>query len=143
MSDLTLDAATAIAKAAFDVGRAAGVTAMTVVVTDAGGHIRLALRADGVGTFGVRIALGKCRSALGFGRSTLALGKAFTDPVKVAALTAVTDGEFLPIGGGVRIKSADGAVIGAAAAAGSSPENDDAFILAGLKAAGLETDPSA
>lgn len=140
MSALSLDAASQIAEAAFAAGRDAGVGAMTVVVTDAGGHIRLAMSGDGVGTFGVRIALGKCRSALGFGRSTMTLSKLFDDPLKVAALTAVTDGEFLPIGGGVRIKGADGAVIGAAAAAGSLPQNDEAFILAGLRATALGTD---
>ena len=140
MPALSLDAATQIAHAAFDAGKATGVTAMTVVVTDNGGNIRLALSADGVGTFGVKIAVGKCRSALGFARSTMTLSQQFDDPVKVAALTAVTGGEFLPIGGGVRINDKDGSVIGAAAAAGSSPQNDEAFILAGLRAAGLDTD---
>jgi glc operon protein GlcG len=140
MSALSLDAARQIADAAFAEGHAAGVDAMTVVVTDPGGHIRLAMSGDGVGTFGVRIALGKCRSALGFCRSTMTLSQQFDDPLKVAALTAVTDGDFLPIGGGVRIKASDGAVIGAAAAAGSSPQNDEAFILAGLRSADLSTD---
>jgi uncharacterized protein GlcG (DUF336 family) len=140
MTTLTLDAATQIAKGAFDAGRAAGVSALTVVVTDPGGHIRLALRADGVGNFGVRVAHGKCKTALGFARSSMSISQGFTDPTKVAGLVGVTDGDFLPFGGGVRILSEDGVVLGGAAAAGSSPENDEQFILAGLKAAGFGTD---
>jgi uncharacterized protein GlcG (DUF336 family) len=140
MTDLTLDAATQIAQATFAEAAAVGVTAVTVVVTDPGGHIRLAMRADGVGNFGVQVAHGKCKTALGFARSSMALSKVFADAARVAALTAVTGGDFLPIGGGVRVKTADGQVIGAAAAAGSSPENDELFILAGLRAAGFETD---
>jgi uncharacterized protein GlcG (DUF336 family) len=140
MTDLNLDAAAKIAQGAFAAGAAVGVTTISVVVTDPGGHIRLAMRGDGVGNFGVSVAHGKCKTALGFANSSMALSKGFTDAGKVAALAAATGGDFLPIGGGVRVKTADGKVIGAAAVAGSSPENDESFILAGLRAAGFETD---
>lgn len=135
---LTLELASRIAHAALAAGAAENVTALSVVVTDAGGHLRVALRADGVGIFGVDVAHAKAATALGFNRATLQLAKVFgTNPSAVAALTAATGGRFLPIGGGVLIHDTEGNVLGAAAVAGSAPENDERFIIAGVLAAGL------
>ncbi len=135
---LPLATALAIAQAALDAGRAENVHALTVVVTDTGGHLRVALRADGVGTFGVDIAHAKAMTALGFGRSSMQIAKGLgTNPAVVAGLTAATGGRFLPIGGGVLIRDATGTLLGAAAAAGSAPENDEKFIVSGVRAAGL------
>lgn len=53
---LTLETATKIALAALDVGRKENVIALSVVITDPGGHIRVAMRGDGVGIFGIDIA---------------------------------------------------------------------------------------
>ncbi len=135
---LSLEVALQIARAALDAGRAENVHALTVVVTDAGGHLRVALRADGVGTFGVDIAHAKAMTALGLGRSSMLVAKSLgANASVVAGLTAATGGRFLPIGGGVLIRDASGALLGAAAAAGSAPENDEKFIASGVRAAGL------
>ena len=64
---LTLDLASEIARTAFRDGQARGLKVMSVVITDPGGHIRLAMRSDAQGNFGIDTALGKARSALGFG----------------------------------------------------------------------------
>ena len=135
---LTLKIATQIAQAALAAGAAENVTALSVVVTDAGGHLRVAMRADGVGTFGIDVAHAKASTALGFNRASMQLAKAFAaNPSSVAALTAATGGRFLPIGGGVLIHDSDGNLLGAAAVAGSAPENDEKFVIAGVQAAGL------
>lgn len=84
------------------------------------------------------IAHAKCETALGFGRSSLASSQVFTDPARVAALTAVTGGRFLPLGGGVLVADAAGELLGAAAAAGGLPEADHELIVAAVSAAGLE-----
>ena len=134
---LTLDLATEIARAAFADGEARGLKTMSVVVTDPGGHIRLAMRSDAQGNFGVDTALGKARSALGFGRSSWSLQKTFVDPCGVAAITAATGGAFVPLGGAVVVQR-DGETIGAASISGGMPDVDHDIIAAAVAAAGLQ-----
>jgi uncharacterized protein GlcG (DUF336 family) len=135
---ITLHIANRIAVAAFEEGKARGVLHMSVVVTDASGAIRVAMRGDGVGTFGVDIAKGKAATALGFNTSSLQLGEWFGQNVAATAgLAAVTDGQFLPLGGGVIVQDEAGVTIGAAAVAGGAPETDHAVVVAAVKAVGL------
>lgn len=133
---IKLETATEIARIAFAEGVSCGVTVMSVVVTDPGGHIRLAMRSDTQGNFGVDTALGKARTALGFNRSSLHLSKVFTDPCGVAALSGATQGAFVPLGGGVVIQH-DGMTVGAAAVSGGLPDVDDKIIRVAIKAVGL------
>ena len=133
---LTLATARSIADTAFAEGEKRGVTVMSVVVTDAGGHVRLAMRSDSQGIFGVDTALGKARTSLGFNRTSLHLSKIFTDPCAVAAITAATGGAFVPLGGGVVVQDG-GVTIGAAAVSGGLPDVDEAIIVAAVEAAGL------
>jgi uncharacterized protein GlcG (DUF336 family) len=138
---MSLDLSTAlkIAQAALEAGRAENIVALSAVVTDAGGNIRVALRADGVGMYGVDIAHAKAQTSLGFNRSSMQLAKVFGgNPGAVAALSGVTGGRFLPLGGGVPIRDVAGTIVGAAAVSGSSPENDERFIVAAIRAHGLQ-----
>ena len=134
---ITLDAAIKISQVAIEEGRKRGVPNMAVAVVDAGGALRLALRTDGQGFFGIDIARGKAVSALGFNRATLQLAQMFSDPVKVAGIVAATGGQFVPIGGGVLVQNEAGVTLGAAAVAGGMPEVDEAIVSAGVLAAGL------
>ena len=133
---ITLAEAQAVATAAFAEAAKVDLTVMSLVITDTGGFIRLAMRSDSQGTFGIDTALGKARTALGFNRSSLFLSKVFTDPCGVAALSGATHGAFTPLGGGVVIQR-DGVTIGAAAISGGLPEVDDAMIRAALDACGF------
>ncbi len=133
---LTLDIATDIARFALAEGPRRGVKVMSVVVTDPGGHIRLAMRSDAQGNFGIDTALGKARSALGFGRSSWSLQKTFVDPCGVAAITAATGGAFVPLGGAVVVQR-DGVTIGAASISGGMPDVDHDIIIAAVESVGL------
>lgn len=133
---ISLDTATELARVAFAEGLKQNLVVMSVVVTDPGGHIRLAMRSDAQGIFGVDTALGKARSALGFNRSSLLLSKTFVDPCGVSAITAATRGAFVPLGGGVVLQK-DGVTIGAAAISGGMPDVDDAIVRAAAEAVGL------
>lgn len=133
---VALATATQIAQTAFAEGEKHNVTVMSVVITDAGGHIRLAMRSDAQGIFGVDTATGKARTALGFNRTSLHLSKIFTDPCAVAAITAATGGAFVPLGGGVVVQL-DGVTVGAAAVSGGLPDVDEAIIVVAVEAAGL------
>lgn len=133
---ISLDTASEIARLAFADGAKRGLLVMGVVVTDPGGHIRLAMRSDAQGIFGIDTALGKARTALGFNRSSLLLSKTFVDPCGVAALSGATQGAFVPLGGGVVLQK-DGVTIGAAAVSGGMPDVDDEIIRAAAAAVGL------
>lgn len=133
---ITLAAAQDVARIAFIEGEKQGVTVMSVVITDPGGHIRLAMRSDSQGIFGIDTATAKARTALGFGRSSYALSKVFVDPCGVASLSGATGGAFLPLGGGVVVQK-DGVTVGAAAISGGMPDVDDALIRQALEAAGF------
>lgn len=133
---ITLETAAEIARIAFADAPGRGVTVMSVVVTDPGGHIRLAMRNDAQGNFGIDTALGKARSALGFNRSSWSLQKTFVDPCGVAAITAATGGAFVPLGGAVVVQK-DGVTIGAASISGGMPNVDHDIIVAAVEAVGL------
>jgi len=135
---ISLDTASAIARTAFAEGEKQGLMVMSVVVTDPGGHVRLAMRSDAQGIFGVDTALGKARSALGFNRSSLLLSKTFVDACAVSAITAATRGAFVPLGGGVVIQQ-DGVTVGAAAISGGMPQVDHDLIVAAVESVGLTT----
>jgi uncharacterized protein GlcG (DUF336 family) len=135
---LKLDQAMAIAQGALASGKQEQVHALSVVVTDPGGCVRCAMRADDVGNFGIDIALAKAVTALGFGMSSAQIASVLgANPAAVAGIIGATGGRFLPIGGGVLIRDATGLLLGAVGVAGSTPENDARFAAQGVRDAGL------
>ena len=134
---ITLADARKIADAALVAGETRGLK-ISVVVTDPGGHIRLAMRTDAQGIFGVETATAKAISALGFNRPTLALTPLFT-PQATAAITAATGGRFAPLGGGVVVIDRQGIIVGAAAISGGLPEVDHEIIIGAVEACGFKT----
>ena len=138
MTDITHRAAKTIIDAAFAGATARGLAAVTVVVTDIGGAIRAAERSDNAGPFGVDIARAKARTAIGMRRSSLKVAAVFGDkPATVTGLNAAVGGDFLPLGGGVVVIDAEGAVVGGAAVAGGTPDADHEIIVAAVAAACL------
>ena len=133
---ISLETACKIAQLAFSEGARRDVVNMSVVITDPGGHIRVAMRADGQGIFGIDTATGKAVTALGFNRSTLKMKEVF-DASATAAITAATGGRFVPLGGGVVIQDGDHNTIGAGGVSGGPPAVDDEIIIAAVEAAGL------
>ena len=135
-----IDLATAISlcNACFAAGRVRQVMEMAVVVTDAGGDVRAAMRSDGQGAFAVDIARAKAQTALGFRKSTLQLAEYFgAAPASTVAIAQATHQRFIPIGGGVVVADAEGGIVGAVAVAGGLPATDDAVVRAALSATGL------
>ena len=124
-----------IAETAFAEGQSRNIVNMSVVVTDVGGNVRLAMRADGQGMFGIDTAIGKAQTALGFNRTSLALSKIFTDGAAVAAIAGATGGRFVPLGGGIVVQK-DGVTVGGAAVSGGLPDADEAIIVTAVEAHG-------
>ena len=59
----------------------------------------------------------------------------------VQAANGAMGGALVPVPGGVLVRGADGAVIGAVGISGDTSDNDEACALAGLAAVGLTAEP--
>ncbi|GLK74030.1 heme-binding protein [Ancylobacter dichloromethanicus] len=141
MTDLTLAQASTIATVTLETARGSGAQPLTVVVLDAGGHIKAALREDGSGIARFEIAFGKAWGALGMGISSRGLAaRAAKFGGFFTALAAATDGRMVPVPGGVLVKDDHGRIIGAVGVSGDTSDVDETCAVAGVAAAGLAAD---
>jgi len=138
MTELSLKAAALIVEAALKRGRELDCKPLAVAVLDAGGTLKAFQREDGASTYRPAIATAKAAGAVGMGRSTRDLaGLTTTAPHFLAAVSALTNGNLVPVPGGVLIRDADGAMIGAVGISGDTSDRDEDCAVAGIKAAGL------
>jgi uncharacterized protein GlcG (DUF336 family) len=144
MAGLTLKQANTIIEKALAKAREMKIKPLGVVVLDESGNIVSAQREDGASMFRLDVAKGKAWGAVAMGASSRALAKRAKDnPNFFVTLAATAAGKFLPQTGAALIKSADGAIIGAAGASGGTGEEDEACCVHGIEQAGLKPDASA
>ena len=135
---VTLAQATTIVDTALKKGRETNCAPLTVAVLDAGGHMVAFKREDRSGILRYDIAYGKAWGALGMGFGSRELGdRAAKNPVFFGVLATVSHGRLVPVPGGVLIKDAGGAVLGAVGISGDTSDKDEACAVAGIAAAGL------
>lgn len=139
---LPLEQASAIVEEALSVGRKEQMLPLTVVVLDAGGHMVALKREDGSGIFRVEVANAKAYGALGMGVSTRLMGQRLADrPVFAAALNGLSDGQWVPVPGGVLIRNAQNQVIGSVGISGDTSDRDEFAAINAVKAANLYPEP--
>ncbi|WP_454916210.1 GlcG/HbpS family heme-binding protein [Xanthobacter sediminis] len=131
---LTSSAALRAAEAAVACGTARGVAVVTSVV-DAGGHLLVALRADGAFVASIDISNDKAWTAVTFGLSTDRLYEAISTREPLREGIALRPGVVL-FGGGVPV-IVEGQAIGAIGVSGGSEDDDRACAAAGLVALDL------
>ncbi|HEX8784861.1 MAG TPA: heme-binding protein [Telluria sp.] len=137
---LTLAQANTIIAAALAAARADGLPPVAVAVLDAAGHLVALQREDGATMLRTDVAIGKAYAAAGMGVASRVLHQRAQDnPVFFNALSASSQGKFIPQTGAVAIRRADGTLIGAVGASGGTGAQDEAICAAGVAAAGLET----
>jgi uncharacterized protein GlcG (DUF336 family) len=141
---LTLQQALVIVEFALKKGRETGCAPIAVAVLDGGGHLKAFAREDGAGILRPQVATGKAWGALGMGLGSRAFAKRVAEqagaPAFFTALAAMSDGRVVPVPGGVLIRDASKAVIGAVGISGDTSDKDEACCLAGIAAAGLVGD---
>jgi uncharacterized protein GlcG (DUF336 family) len=141
---MTLATARTILDAAFAAALELGLKPLAVAVLDAGGHLVGCLKQDSPAILRTDIAIGKAYGALAVGQGTRWLNRnAAERPHFVAALSDLSGGRIVPVAGGVLVKTADGAVIGAVGVSGDTSENDERCAIAAIEVAGLVADPGA
>ena len=139
---LALTQASIIVDAALAKARELKQMPQTVVVLDAGGHVVAAKREDSSGIIRFEIAVGKAYGALGMGwGSRTMMERAAQNPNFLAAIVAASGGRLVPNPGGVLIRDAGGAIVGAVGISGDTADNDEICAIAGIGAAGLSADP--
>jgi uncharacterized protein GlcG (DUF336 family) len=134
---LSLAQARAIIAGALAAGSNASFKPLTVVVLDIGGHVLAVEREDGSSNKRFEVAYGKAHGAVSMGMGSRALmTRAEQQPYFVAAVTHSV-GALVPVPGGVLVRNADGALLGAVGVSGDTSDNDEAAALAGVTSAGL------
>ncbi|MFC2968631.1 GlcG/HbpS family heme-binding protein [Acidimangrovimonas pyrenivorans] len=135
---LTIRKARTIVKATLAKGRELELKPLSVVVLDAGGHVIAFEREDGASPGRFDIARGKAYGAIMLGMGgTAQMARAENQAYFMAAMNGLFDGKVVPVPGGVLVRDAKGAVIGAVGVTGDSSENDAAAATAGIEAARL------
>ncbi len=137
---LTLAEADRLVDAARERARELDCTPLTVAVLDAGGHLVVLKREDRSGILRPQIAIGKAWGALGMrlpGRSLAHLAEQL--PHFIPALAAASNGQFVPLPGGVLIRRDDD-VVGAVGISGDTSDRDEDCAVVGVRAIGLVAD---
>jgi len=139
---ITLDQARTIADASLAKGRELGLKPLSIIILDARGAITAALSEDGVSQLRAKIAHGKANAAVGLGMGSRALmNRAEQQAYFIQAVNGAFGGDMVPVPGGVLIKDANGALLGAVGISGDTSDNDEAAAIAGIEAAGLTAQP--
>jgi len=135
---ITLDQARTMVRVAREKGRELGLKPLSVAVLDAGGHLLAFEREDGASPGRFEIARGKAYGAVMLGMPGSAqMARAEDQAYFMAAVNGAFGGKVVPVPGGVLVRDASGAVIGAVGVTGDTSDNDAAAAVAGIEAARL------
>ena len=135
---ITLDQAQAIIAGALAHAKSGAFKPLGVVVLDNGGQLQAFARQNGASFGRFAVAQAKAHGALAMGDDTAVLAeRAKGNPVFFASLSAVFDGKIAYSPGGVLVRDAAGAIVGAVGISGDTGPNDAAAAIAGITATGF------
>jgi uncharacterized protein GlcG (DUF336 family) len=138
---ISLDCALQIINAALRKGRDSSMAPLCVVVLDIRGTLKAYAGEDGLSLYRFEIARGKALGALGMGFGGQELERrAAAVPMFVQAVQALTDGNLVPVRGGVLIRNAEGELLGSVGVSGDVSQNDEICAIAGIQNVGLVPD---
>ena len=144
MMGLTLQHASTIVDTALATARRQDLHPLCVVVLDAGGHAIAMKREDGASISRPEIATAKAAGCLGMGFGGREIAKrAQAAPAFFAALNGIFPQGILPVPGGVLIRDAQGALLGAVGISGDTSDNDEICAVDGIVSSGLVPDTGA
>lgn len=141
MAEISLNKARSIVRKALAKGRELELKPLSVVVLDAGGHVKAFEREDGASPGRFAIAQGKAYGAVMLGMAgTAQMKRAEEQAYFMAAANGVFGGQVVPVPGGVIVRDKKGAVIGAVGVTGDTSDNDAIAAVAGIEAAGYTSE---
>ena len=128
---MKLSLAQALATAMIEKARSGGFKPVAVAVLDERGALRAVLVEDGCSLRRAEVAIAKANATLAMGETTRDLA---AKPAHFLAGIAHIVGGMVPTPGGVFVRDASGAVIGAVGVSGESSDNDERIALAAIDA---------
>jgi len=141
LTELSLQQANQIIAAVLQAARDRNMPPLAVAVLDTGACLKAFQREDGVSFLRVQIAQAKAWGALAMACNTAQLAERYTQGIQqqgfIDALNAMTGGRIIPLPGGVLVRDANNAILGAVGAAGGVSEDDEACVHAAITAAGF------
>ncbi len=138
--NLTLQEALTITQGAFNAGVKESSKPLTVAILDSGGKLISLQRQDGASMMRPEIASAKAWGALAMGCSSRKLATdAEQRPAFMTAVTALADGNVLPVAGGILIKNREQELLGAIGISGDLSELDELCAIRGVQSANLLT----
>lgn len=139
MAEISIENARVIIAQTITKGREMGLKPLSVVVLDAGGHVKAFEREDGAAPGRFAIAHGKAYGCVMLGMTGSAqMARAEQQAYFMDAVNGAFGGAVVPVPGGVIVRGDDGAVIGAVGVTGDTSDNDLEAAMAGIAAAGLK-----
>lgn len=133
---MQFETAKALGEAALSLAKQHGLPPLSIVVVDAGAHVKFAATQDGAGPLRYPIALAKANAAIGMGTSTRQLYSLFEGEVLpdrfAASISSVATNGFAPQPGG-ELVMVSGTPAGAIGISGASSDQDEAIARAALQ----------
>jgi uncharacterized protein GlcG (DUF336 family) len=140
LSELTLQQANRIIEAVLAAARQRDMPPLAVAVLDSGAYLKAFQREDGVSFLRARIAQAKAWGALAMACDTDQLAERYSqDKLQrgfIDALNTMTGGGLIPLPGGVLLRGADNAIVGAVGAAGGPSEQDEVCVREAIESVG-------
>ena len=135
---ISLDQAKVVVESTIAEARKLDLKPVSVIVLDPRGSIVSAGSEDGVSAMRAQIAHGKANAAIQLGMGSRALmNRAEQQAYFIQAMNGLAGGDMVPVPGGLLLRDASGALLGAVGISGDTSDNDEAAALGGVAAAGL------
>ena len=139
---LTLAVARRILDVALDKSGELALKPLAIAVLDSRGCLVAFAAQDGTSLLRGDVARGKAYGALALGQGSRAIFKrAQEQAFFIDAVNTLAQGAIVPVPGGVLIRDAAGAIVGAVGISGDTSDNDELCAFAGVAAVGLTADP--
>lgn len=141
LQTLTLECAQHIIQHVLQRARELKFAPLAVTVLDIRGALKAYGADDGTSLFRFEISRGKAQGALGMGFGGQEIERRYgVVPGFIQAVGMLTDGNLVPVRGGVLVRDAQGLLLGAVGISGDTSHNDEIAAIAGIEAAGLVAD---
>lgn len=141
MEQITLEKANLIIQNSIKKAREIKINPIMVVVLDHRGAIKACLGEDGISSLRFKIAHGKANGAFQMGMGSRALfNRAEQQAYFINAVNALTDGNLVPVPGGVLIRNSNKDIIGSIGISGDTSDNDESAAIYGIESVNLIPD---
>jgi len=141
MEQITLEKANLIIQNSIKKAREIKINPIMVVILDHRGAIKACLGEDGISSLRFKIAHGKANGAFQMGMGSRALfNRAEQQAYFINAVNALTDGNLVPVPGGVLIRNSNKDIIGSIGISGDTSDNDESAAIYGIESVNLIPD---